>query len=63
MAQRAEDAGESESRLVIGRIGPATTRQEIPNPKGCRLPAGLDGKETYGTSLSPEMLDDEDLLH
>ena len=58
MVQRAEDVGKSESRLVIGRIGPAAG-QEIPNPKGGRLPTGLDGKETREKSSSSGMLDNE----
>ena len=58
MAQGVEETGESEGRLVIERIGPAT-RQEMPNPKGCRLLVGLDGKEVQGVSSSSGMLDNE----
>jgi hypothetical protein len=55
-----EEAGESEGHSAIERIGPAS-EQEIPDPKGCLLPAGLDGKEVHGASLSLGMLDDEDI--
>jgi hypothetical protein len=55
-AQGAEDTGESESRSVIERIGPAA-RQDIPNLKRCKLPVGLDGKEIHGVPLSSGMLD------
>jgi len=58
MAQGVEDTGKSESRSVIERIGLAP-RQEIPHPKGCRLPVGLDGQEVQGASPSSGMLDNE----
>lgn len=39
MGQGAEDAGESEGRPVIGRIG------QMPVPKGSPLPAGVTERE------------------
>ena len=40
MALRIGEAGESERRPVIGRIGAAKARK-YPGPKGRRLPGGL----------------------
>jgi hypothetical protein len=42
----------------MGQIGLAV-EQEIPNLKRCRLPVGLDGKETRGVSSLSGMLGDE----
>jgi hypothetical protein len=58
MVQGAEDAGKSEGCPVMGQIGLAV-EQEIPNLKRCRLPVGLDGKETRGVSSLAGMLGDE----
>ena len=44
MAQGIEEAGASEGRAVIARIGPQGTA-EIPTSKGGRLPAGLSDRE------------------
>lgn len=52
MARGVGDAGESEGRAVIARIGPPNGRERppagIPSPKGRPLPAGLDWRESLG---------------
>ncbi len=59
--RRIEKVGESERRSVMGRIGPQNV--EIPNPKGCRRPTGLDGKESFETPASLDKVDGEHINH
>jgi hypothetical protein len=49
--QGVKDAGESECRLIMRRIGP------VPNLKGCPLPAGEDSREPLEWLNDLEALD------
>ena len=55
MAEGVEDAGESEGRPVMERIGPR--EREYPARKGADFRHGLNGRETLERLELPEMLD------